>query len=213
VEVTLRPAVSRPDCLGVRRPSGTRNQFYFLLEISFRQLRVCNFVAPSLTKGWVCNLLYNYFWALPEQSHLGPSLAELTAIFYCLTRLHTGKLHSLVLLPLVIMFGRTQQISQFLPIVVTTLVLLRSNVLLAPVLLRSNVLLTPLLLRSNVLLASVLLRSNVLLAPVLLHSNVLLVTMEMKSTSRCIATDICRISLKWEVPRRLSGTWRRVGLL
>jgi hypothetical protein len=29
----------------------------FLLEIFFRQLRVCYFVAPSLTRGRVCNLL------------------------------------------------------------------------------------------------------------------------------------------------------------
>jgi hypothetical protein len=27
--------------------------------------------APSLTRGWVGNLLYNFFWALPEQT-LGP---------------------------------------------------------------------------------------------------------------------------------------------
>jgi hypothetical protein len=40
VEVNLRPTVSRPVCLGVRHPSGTRNQFFFPLEISFRQLRV-----------------------------------------------------------------------------------------------------------------------------------------------------------------------------
>jgi hypothetical protein len=40
--------------------------------------------APSLTRGQVCNLLYNCFWALPEQSLSGPSPAELTAIFYCL---------------------------------------------------------------------------------------------------------------------------------
>jgi hypothetical protein len=33
-----------------------------------------------------------------------------------------------------------------------------------------------------------------------LRSNVLLVTMEIKSTSRCIATDICRLSLMWEAP-------------
>jgi hypothetical protein len=57
VEVTLRPTVSRPVSLGVRPPFGTRDQFFFLLEISFRQLRLCYFVAPSLTKGRVCNLL------------------------------------------------------------------------------------------------------------------------------------------------------------
>jgi hypothetical protein len=56
----------------------------FPLEISFRQLRLCYFLAPSLTRGWGCNLLYNCFWALPEQSLLGRSPTELTAIFYCL---------------------------------------------------------------------------------------------------------------------------------
>jgi hypothetical protein len=76
VEVNLRPTVSRPVYLGVRHPSGTRNQFFFLLEISF--------VEPSLTRGRVCNLPYNCFWALPEQSLLGRSPTELTAIFYCL---------------------------------------------------------------------------------------------------------------------------------
>jgi hypothetical protein len=57
VEVNLRPTVSRPVCLGVRRPSGTRDQFFFLPEISFRQLQVCYFVVPSLTRGRFCNLL------------------------------------------------------------------------------------------------------------------------------------------------------------
>jgi hypothetical protein len=84
VKVNLRPTVSRPVCLGVRRLSGTCDKFFFLLEISFRQLCVCYFVAPSLTRGLVCNLLYNCFWALPEQSLLGRSPAELTTIFYCL---------------------------------------------------------------------------------------------------------------------------------
>jgi hypothetical protein len=37
VEVTLRPTVSRPVSVGVRRPSGNRDQFYFLLEIFFGQ--------------------------------------------------------------------------------------------------------------------------------------------------------------------------------
>jgi hypothetical protein len=57
VKVKLRPTVSRPVRLGVRRPSGTRDQLFFLLLIFFRQLRVCYFVVPSLTRGWICNLL------------------------------------------------------------------------------------------------------------------------------------------------------------
>jgi hypothetical protein len=43
-----------------------------------------NFVAPSLTRGRVCKLLYNCFWAMPELSLLGRSPAKLTALFYCL---------------------------------------------------------------------------------------------------------------------------------
>jgi hypothetical protein len=57
VEVKLRPTVSRPVNLGVRYPSGTPDQFFFLHKIFFRQLRVCYFVASSLTGGRVCNLL------------------------------------------------------------------------------------------------------------------------------------------------------------
>jgi hypothetical protein len=57
VEVELRPIFSRPVRPGVRHPSGTCDQFFFLLEIFFRQLRVCYFVAPSLMRGRVCNFL------------------------------------------------------------------------------------------------------------------------------------------------------------
>jgi hypothetical protein len=57
VEVQLWPTVSRPVHLGVRHLSGTRDQFFFLLEIFFRQLRVCYFVATSLMRGNICNLL------------------------------------------------------------------------------------------------------------------------------------------------------------
>jgi hypothetical protein len=63
---------------------GPTTNLSFLLEIFFRQLRLCYFVAPSLTRGRVCNLLVHCFWALPEQSLSSPSPAELTAIFYCL---------------------------------------------------------------------------------------------------------------------------------
>jgi hypothetical protein len=81
VAVNLRPTVSRPVCPSVGHPFGTCEQFFFLLEIFFRHLRVCYFVASSLTRRKVCNLLYNCFCALPEQSLLGRSPAELTAIF------------------------------------------------------------------------------------------------------------------------------------
>jgi hypothetical protein len=81
VEVKLRATVSQSVRLGVRHPSGTSNQFVFLLEIFFIQLRVCYFVAPSLTRGRVCNLLYNCFWTLPEHSLLSRSPTELTTIF------------------------------------------------------------------------------------------------------------------------------------
>jgi hypothetical protein len=49
--------VSRSVCLGVSPTSGIRYRCFFLLKIFFRQLRVCYFVAPSLTRGRVCNLL------------------------------------------------------------------------------------------------------------------------------------------------------------
>jgi hypothetical protein len=81
VEVNLQPTVGQSILVsGTHLGPATK----FLLEIFFRQLRVCYFVAPSLTGGRVCNLLCNCFWALPEQSLLGRSPAELTAIFYCL---------------------------------------------------------------------------------------------------------------------------------
>jgi hypothetical protein len=72
VEVNLRPIVSRPVCPSVRRPSGTRDQFFFLLWISFRQLRLCYFVAPSLTRGRVCNLLVQLLLGLARAVTLGP---------------------------------------------------------------------------------------------------------------------------------------------
>jgi hypothetical protein len=84
VEVHLRPTVSRPVCPGVKRPSGTSDQFLFLLEISFRQLRLCYCVAPSLTWGLICNLLVQLLPGLARAVTLGSNPAELTAIFYCL---------------------------------------------------------------------------------------------------------------------------------
>jgi hypothetical protein len=71
VEVNLRPTVSQPVCPGVRRPSGTFDQFFFLLEISFRQLRLCYFVAPSLTRERVSNLLLQLLLGLARAVTLG----------------------------------------------------------------------------------------------------------------------------------------------
>jgi hypothetical protein len=53
VEVNLRLTVNRPVCPDVSSSSGTRDQFFFLLEIPFSQLRLCYVVAPSLTRGRV----------------------------------------------------------------------------------------------------------------------------------------------------------------
>jgi hypothetical protein len=63
---------------------GPVTNFSFAMKFFCRQLRLCYYVASSLTRGRVCNLLLNCFWALPEQSLLSRSPAELTAIFYCL---------------------------------------------------------------------------------------------------------------------------------
>jgi hypothetical protein len=47
VKVTLRPIISRSVRPGVRRPSGTRDQFYHLLEILLKRVTVRYVVAPS----------------------------------------------------------------------------------------------------------------------------------------------------------------------
>jgi hypothetical protein len=83
LEFILRPTVSRPVSLGIGPPFGTLNQILSCSSFVW-QLRRSAFNASSLTRKRICNLLYNYFWALPEQSHLSRSPTELTAISYCL---------------------------------------------------------------------------------------------------------------------------------
>jgi hypothetical protein len=57
VRVTLRLTISQSVCLGIKPSLGQLTRVCFLLDISFRQLQVCNFVAPSLTRGRVCKFL------------------------------------------------------------------------------------------------------------------------------------------------------------
>jgi hypothetical protein len=47
------------------------DQFFFLLEISFRQFRLCYFVAPTLTRGRICNLLVQLLLDLARAVTLG----------------------------------------------------------------------------------------------------------------------------------------------
>jgi hypothetical protein len=52
---------------------GPTTNFSFSLKFFLDSCGVVIFLAPSLTRRRVCNLLYNSFWALPEQSLLGRS--------------------------------------------------------------------------------------------------------------------------------------------
>jgi hypothetical protein len=63
---------------------GPTTNFSFSLKFPLDSCGFSYFVAPSLTRRRVCNLQYNCFWALSEQSLLGRSPTELTTIFYCL---------------------------------------------------------------------------------------------------------------------------------
>jgi hypothetical protein len=65
---------------------GLVTNFSLAMKFLFRHLRFCKFVAPSLARGRVCKVLYNCFWALPEQSLLRRSPQELTVFFYCRIR-------------------------------------------------------------------------------------------------------------------------------
>jgi hypothetical protein len=66
LEVNLRLTVSRPVCLGIRHSSGTRDQFFFLLEISFRR---CGFVICSALSDEKTGVIYCTIASGPCQSN------------------------------------------------------------------------------------------------------------------------------------------------
>jgi hypothetical protein len=78
LEFFLRPTVSGPVRLGIGPPFGILDQILYCSSFVW-QLRRFAINASSLTRKRVCNLLYNCFWALSEQSHLSRSPTELTA--------------------------------------------------------------------------------------------------------------------------------------
>jgi hypothetical protein len=63
-EVHLWPTVSRPTYLGVGFPSGAHDQIYVFWQVSW-----CR--APSLTRGWVWNLLLQLLLGLARAVTLG----------------------------------------------------------------------------------------------------------------------------------------------
>jgi hypothetical protein len=69
-KVILRPLVSRPVCLGVRHPSGTRDQFVPFLFL-YCKLRASWCGMPSLTRRWIFNLLVQLFLGLARTVSLG----------------------------------------------------------------------------------------------------------------------------------------------
>jgi hypothetical protein len=80
VKVILRPTVSLPVCPGVRPPSGPATNCSFLLEFSFRHLRVCYFVATLWREDG--SVIYCCCWSSPEQSRSSLSPSGLNTIFY-----------------------------------------------------------------------------------------------------------------------------------
>jgi hypothetical protein len=82
-------------CLGVRHPSGTRDQFFpFPLWLFFRQLRLVDVGCPLWRE--VGSVVFSFCRASPTQPFLDLSSTGLINIFYCLYFLDSPNLEGQV---------------------------------------------------------------------------------------------------------------------
>jgi hypothetical protein len=69
-QVILRPTVSRPVCLGVRHPSGIRDQFFsFFPYLVLESYGFVDVGAPSLTRSRVCS--FQFLLGIASPAFLG----------------------------------------------------------------------------------------------------------------------------------------------
>jgi hypothetical protein len=80
MKLKIRPPVNRPEFPRFGLPSGTHNQLFFCID----NWVILDVRRPLWREDESVIYSYNCFWALPEQSLLGRSPAELSAIFSCL---------------------------------------------------------------------------------------------------------------------------------
>jgi hypothetical protein len=83
VKAILRPTVNRPACPGIRRPSGTRDKFFFNLYGNCIQT-LSGLLLLGTLSDVKTSLICSCCWASPAQPFSGPRPAGLMILFYSL---------------------------------------------------------------------------------------------------------------------------------